>query len=120
MMKKLITGFLSVLSITLIGIMLSACYGCYTLDGAKDYSGIDCNFFNYSDKATLEHPTHGEFAQLSKDKLNVLGEKDDVMGGITLVYGDFEKYVYTDGKIFVLCEGVYHVFDLDDYHYLQV
>ncbi len=117
MMKKLITGFLSVLSITLIGVMLSACYGCYTLDGAKDYSGIDCNFFNYSDKATLEHPTHGEFAQLSKDKLKVLGEKDDVMGGITLVYGDFEKYVHTDGKIFVLCEGVYHVFDLDDYHY---
>ena len=55
-MKKLITGFLSVLSFTLIGVMLSACYGCYTLDGAKDYSGIDCNFFNYSDKATLEHP----------------------------------------------------------------
>ena len=110
MMKKLITGFLSVLSITLIGVMLSACYGCYTLDGAKDYSGIDCNFFNYSDKATLEHPTHGEFAQLSKDKLKVLGEKDDVMGGITLVYGDFEKYVHTDGKIFILCDGVYHVF----------
>lgn len=44
-MKKLITGFLSVLSFTLIGIMLSACYGCYTLDGAKDYSGIDCDFF---------------------------------------------------------------------------
>ena len=114
-MKKLITGFLSVLSFTLIGIMLSACYGCYTLDGAKDYSGIDCDFFNYSDKATLEHPTHGEFAQLSKDKLKVLGEKDDVMGGITLVYGDFEKYVHTDGKIFILCDGVYHVFlDLEN------
>lgn len=116
-MKKLITGFLSVLLFTLIGIMLSACYGCYTLDGAKDYSGIDCDFFNYSDKATLQRWTDSEIARLSKDELKVLGEKDDVMGGITLVYGDFEKYVHTDGKIFILCDGVYHVFDLDDYHY---
>ena len=116
-MKKLITGFLSVLSFTLIGIMLSACYGCYTLDGARDLGGIDCTFLNYSDKATLQRWLENAPEDKPKDKLKVLGEKDDVMGGITLVYGDFEKYVHADGKIFILCDGVYHVFDLDDYHY---
>ena len=115
-MKKVITGFRLVLPITLICILFSAC-GFYTLDGARDLGGIDCTFLNYSDKATLQRWLENAPEDKPKDKLKVLGEEDDVMGGITLVYGYFKKYVHADGKIFILCDGVYHVFDLDDYHY---
>ena len=99
------------------------CSGCYNLFFHKSVvvdSGRHYGLYRYSDKAEIFYfdQSRKGVNGFAEDRLGIFNNeyKKNYEGSVVLE-GCFDKFTHADGKIIILMENKYYVFEIDEYTY---
>ena len=117
-MKNCFAKAIAILLVVLCVLNCSGCYGLFTNKSVVVDWGRHYGLYRYSDKAEIlyfdQSRKYGSFI----DKLGIYcNENEENHEGSVVLEGHFKKFTHSDGKIIILMEDKYYVFDIDEYTY---
>ena len=119
-MKNCFVKAIAILLMTLCILNCSGCYLFYNRDVMVVDEGRHYRYIKYSDKAVVLYfdQSRKQDPEFAFDELGILGsENDKYYEGAIMLKGCFDKFTHANGKIIVLMENKYYVFEIDKYTY---